>query len=311
LADLDGEDTLGDVLESKLFEEQLLYGLWVAGRLELHAAPTLTLTIELAGVGDAPAAEQAGDDAASPTAEGQKDPVASIRELSQRVMGGDDFEVLDIPLFATDRQVEAAHQRILEQISDASLADAEPDVRERVKRIRKRAAAAYQHLKDSETRRAYALLRQEEDEDRDAKPSAERALEAERWFRKGERFLKRKRYDEAAEAFGMASHLDPDEGDYLSHLGYSLYLSRPKESVVQREAMEHIANGIKRSPARELSYVYLGRILVAKGDTETARKVLRRALRIKPDCHPALQELRLLELRERKGKGLLSRFLRR
>ena len=75
--------------------------------------------------------------------------------------------------------------------------------------------------------------------------------------------------------------------------------------------MEHIANGIKRSPNRELSYVFLARILKAKGESETAKKVLRKALRLKPDCHPAIQEMRLLELRARKGRGLLSRLLGR
>ena len=109
----------------------------------------------------------------------------------------------------------------------------------------------------------------------------------------------------------MAAHLDPDEGEYLSHLGYAMYLSEPQQELVQREAMEHIANGIKRSPDRELSYVFLGRLLRGKGDAETARKVLRKALRINPDCHPAHQELRLLELREQKGKSLLDRIWRR
>jgi stalled ribosome alternative rescue factor ArfA len=36
-----------------------------------------------------------------------------------------------------------------------------------------------------------------------------------------------------------------------------------------------------------------------------------RALKIRPDCHPALQELRLLELRAekaKKGKGVLDRL---
>jgi hypothetical protein len=55
--------------------------------------------------------------------------------------------------------------------------------------------------------------------------------------------------------------------------------------------------------------VYLGRILKAKGDTEVAKKIFLKALRIKPDFHPAVRELRLLEMRER--KGVLSRLLGR
>ena len=153
-------------------------------------------------------------------------------------------------------------------------------------------------------------MRQEEEPEQDLTSAAERSLDAERLFRKGKGLLNSKRYVEAAEAFGMASHFFPDEGEYLSHLGYALYLSNPSENLVQREAMEHIANGIKRSPTSAMSYVYLGKILRAKGEMDTAKKIFRKALRISPDCHPAHQEIRLLEMREKKGKGILSRLRR-
>jgi CheY-like chemotaxis protein/TolA-binding protein len=386
LSELGGSDTLSILLESKAFDERLLYGLWVAGRIELHAAPTLTLT-ELIGedppeletdmldadtldldaaepiapepvaperrpaplrpekrrpappplalkpaplppFGSEPLETDAFDPDVTPPLEvdGEITPVPrrpvrsspaedrealaqQLRALAQRVMSGDDFEALDVPVFATDDQVRNAYQAILREIPDAIARDRE--LRERAARIRDRIDAAYHHLKDPETRRAYALLRQEEEQDRGVKPSAERALEGERWFRKGKGLLKSHSYSQAAEAFGMASHLDPQEGEYLAHLGYALFLSNPQENIVQREAMEHVANGIKRSPDRELSYIYLGRILKEKGDVEAARKVFRRALKIKPDCHPALQELRLLEMRERKSRGVLSRLLKR
>ena len=109
----------------------------------------------------------------------------------------------------------------------------------------------------------------------------------------------------------MASHLDPDEGDYLAHLGWALYLSNPDEKVVQREAMEHIARGIKSSSASELPYVYLGRIVQAKGDSATARKIFKRALKMNADCHAASRALRVLDMREEKAKGLMSRLLKR
>lgn len=142
----------------------------------------------------------------------------------------------------------------------------------------------------------------------DERTAAERALEGESWFRKGKALLESKRSREAAEAFGMASHLDPEDGEYAAHLGYSLYLTNPADSTVERESLEHIARGIKRSPTRELSYVFLGRIFKAKGDFEMAGKVFRRALKIRPDCHPARQELRLLDLRDSKKSSLLGRL---
>ena len=130
-------------------------------------------------------------------------------------------------------------------------------------------------------------------------------------FRKGQGFLSAKKYDQAVEAFGMATHLDPNQGEYVSHLGYAQFLSNPKDAVVQRESMEQIARGIKASPDREMPHIYLARILQQKGDIEGAEKVFRRALKINPDSHAANQALRVLKMREDKGKGLFSRLLKR
>jgi tetratricopeptide (TPR) repeat protein len=140
--------------------------------------------------------------------------------------------------------------------------------------------------------------------------SAARLLEAESWFRKGEGFLATKRYPKAVEAFGMAAHLDPAQGEYSAHLGYALHLNQPKNELVRREALEHIAKGIKLAPDRWKPLVFLGRVFRAAGEPENARKVLRRALKIQPDCHAALQELRLLRQPE-KPRRLRERLLDR
>jgi Flp pilus assembly protein TadD len=140
---------------------------------------------------------------------------------------------------------------------------------------------------------------------------AERALQAESWFRTGRDRLKAKKYDEAVEAFGMSAHLDPAEGEYVSHLGYALYLSKPDHELVRKEALEDIARGIKLSPDREISYVFLGRIFKVGGELLNAEKMFRRALEIRPHCREAAQELRLIEMREqKKNAGFFGRFLK-
>ena len=142
--------------------------------------------------------------------------------------------------------------------------------------------------------------------------AASRALEAESWFRKGTELMKLKRYDEAVEAFGMSAHQDPNEGEYVAHLGYALYLSNPDDETVRKEALEDIARGVKLSPDRELSYVYLGRIFKVQGDLDNARKLFERALKIRPKCRQAAQEIRLMDMRDQKkaSGGLLGRFLK-
>jgi cytochrome c-type biogenesis protein CcmH/NrfG len=141
--------------------------------------------------------------------------------------------------------------------------------------------------------------------------SGSRARDAETWFRKGEGLLRGKRYMEAAEAFGMAAHLDPEAGEYRAHLGYVLHLANPRNEMVRREALEHIARGVKLSPDREKPLLFLGRVFKAAGEVENARKVFRRALRIRPECHDAQRELRQLDARPPKRRSLLDRLLGR
>jgi cytochrome c-type biogenesis protein CcmH/NrfG len=78
--------------------------------------------------------------------------------------------------------------------------------------------------------------------------------------------------------------------------------------VVLREALENVAKGIKLSPNREKPYVYLGKIFRENGAVDRARKMFKSALRIKPDCREALQELRFLDLPQAKGGTLLDRL---
>jgi CheY-like chemotaxis protein len=226
----------------------------------------------------------------------------------ERIASQDDFGVLGVSEQTPDEQVLAAYEQLLETIR---FDEVPADVAHLAERARKRIDVAFEHLQTADSRRAYAALCREEAKVREKKEMASRAYEAENWFRKGEGFLKAKKYGQAVEAFGMSAHLDPTAGEYAAHLGYSLFLSAPKDSLVLQEALEHIAKGIKVSPLRETSYLYLGRIFRANGAADRARKMFERAVRIKPDCHAAHQELRILNLREQKSRGFLNRLLKK
>jgi CheY-like chemotaxis protein len=228
----------------------------------------------------------------------------------ERIASQDDFGVLGVSEQSSDEQVRAAYKGLLETIPFDEVPADVAHLADLADRARKRIDVAFEHLQTADSRRAYAALCREEEKAREKKEMASRAYEAENWFRKGEEFLKAKKYGQAVEAFGMSAHLDPKAGEYAAHLGYALFLSAPKDPLVLREALEHIAKGIKLSPQRETSYLYVGRIFRATGAADRARKMFERAVRIKPDCHAARQELRILTLRERKGSGFLNRLLK-
>jgi CheY-like chemotaxis protein/tetratricopeptide (TPR) repeat protein len=331
-------DAQGDCTLSALFgpeEERLrmLYAFVAMGLLELNVEPVLMLLEEVsdesADTGDGKEREATSLSAAEPdppaeatcpTAEDtgsegwMAELEATLSSLAARFSGIGDFSVLGVGDDPSDAEVRAAYEEWLERIPWDAIPEDAAGLKELAEKVRSRIDSAYQNLADASSRERYVLRRREEEERRGAEETAARALEAESWFRKGESLLEGKKYKESLEALGMAAHLDPEEGEYLSHLGWALYLSDPTDALIRKEALEHIAKGIKLSPDRELSHVYLGRIFKATDEPRMARRMFLRALKIRPDCHPALQELRLLELRSektKKGKGVLGRLRRR
>ncbi len=311
LLGMQGDRTVAEIVASSEIDARAFYALVLGRAAELHLEPILLLMDELVEV-----EESAEDDASAPAPPSPADRDAVRRAAELSCLAGvlaeqDDFAVLEVAEEASDEEVRRAYHAQLEALGVAGPPAQDPRVAQMVEQIRERVTTAYRHLEDAESRASYAAARREEEKARAAQAEAERALEAEGWFRKGERYLRAKRYNDAVEAFGMSTHLDPEEGEYISHLGWALYLKEPDEEVVRREALEQIARGVKLSPKRALPYVYLGRIFKAIDDAEHARKMFRKATKVDPDCHPALQELRLLEMREQKSKGLLGRLRRK
>jgi CheY-like chemotaxis protein len=331
-----GDRTLAEIVAAGEVEKRLLYALALAGALDLHVAPTVVLGEPLAPLAPAPeaAAPAPHESGRSPAEGGRPAPegtlrervrpaeparreaelarrVAELRALAEQLAGRDAFRVLEVGEESSDDEVHAAYRAklALEVLSPPPELARDPQLSELVEKVRDRLAQAYRHLRTAGGRRVQAALLKTA---RAEPASADRALQAEGWFRKGAAFLAVREHGKAVEALGMAAHLDPQQGEYLSHLGYALFLSNPRNGLVIREAMEHMAKGIKLSPERPLSYVFLGRALAASDDVENAKRMFRRALKIDPDFHPAQQELRLLALRgPKEGKAGLRGRLRR
>ena len=82
------------------------------------------------------------------------------------------------------------------------------------------------------------------------------------------------------------------------------------DDVIRREAMEHIAKGVKLAPDQVTPLLFLGRLFRETGVPASAIKVFRKALELSPDHHEVLQELCLLQVGgpQRKKKGLLGRL---
>jgi cytochrome c-type biogenesis protein CcmH/NrfG len=80
--------------------------------------------------------------------------------------------------------------------------------------------------------------------------------------------------------------------------------------VIRREALEHVAKGVKLAPDREKPLLFLSRIFRETGDPAMAEKVLRRALKIAPDNPALVQEMCLMlsEDTQSKSKSFIDRL---
>ena len=75
--------------------------------------------------------------------------------------------------------------------------------------------------------------------------------------------------------------------------------------------MERVLQGRKLAPGREKPYLFLGRLYKAADRGRIAEKMFTRAVQLDPDCVEALRELRLLNMRRERSRGLVRRILRR
>ncbi len=139
----------------------------------------------------------------------------------------------------------------------------------------------------------------------------QRALKAELEFQKGVVCLKKKIYAQAAAHFEQAVQAYPEEGEYHAYYGWSLYLQDPDAPGRLKEALDRVLLGRKLAPGRQKPYLFLGRLYKAAGRVQLAEKMFTRAVQLDPDCVESLRELRLLNMRREKSKGLVRRIFRR
>ena len=77
------------------------------------------------------------------------------------------------------------------------------------------------------------------------------------------------------------------------------------------EALEHCREGVKLAKDREKPYLLLGRLYKNMGKPVTATKMFARAVQIKPQCVEAMRELRIMNMRRDKSRGIGKTVIKR
>jgi hypothetical protein len=144
-----------------------------------------------------------------------------------------------------------------------------------------------------------------------AEELAQRILEAEEAFRRGELAIKRDQPGAAVAELERAIQLDPGEADYHALLAWSRFCAAPDKLAVAAATRMALDKAILRSPKAVTARFYLGRVERMLGRDQEALRHFRDVLAAAPGHADAAAELRVLEARlaggDRPGSGLFGR----
>jgi len=221
------------------------------------------------------------------------------------------YEALEVTSTAGDAGIRSAYEQLARRFHRDRFRSETAAVQKIADQAATFVSQAYEQIATSEKRVEYAQVsRREATEDKD-RAEAKRVLRAEASFQQGEAALRSRDYESALAHFGTSVQAYPEEGEYHAHYGWALHLCHPDDIALAHEAMEHVKRGIKLARDREKPYLFLGRLCKAVGRLDAAEKMFTKAVQVKPECVEAIRELRLINMRREKGKGLIGRLLGR
>jgi curved DNA-binding protein CbpA len=299
LAGLDGTRRLAEFLRAAPDLKRTLYAMLAFGLLELRGG-------ELPQGKRPPRREVKSQE----TVKGDELRIR-LTALADQMRDQSYFEILGVDDSATEEQLRVAFEKRAAHLHPDHYRRSGEAIAHLASEVFAQINLAYQTLTDPRRRSEYVLNQRKGERDAERQKQSEQALQAEVHFQAGQRLLAQRAYERALEAFGHALELYPDAGEYHSHYGWTLHLCHPDQSDIASEAIEHVRRGIKLAGQRETSYLFLGRLCKATGRVELAERMFARAVQLEPGCVEALRELRLINLRRHKSKGLIRRLLRR
>lgn len=309
---LDGTQQLGDFMTADEETRRVLYALAASEMVDLRAAQSVGAVgrssdgAQLEAVVAKPTAKRSATDS-----ETERSLRSELAALAERLRGQSYFEMLEVDQLSSVEQIDASFERTAKQTHPDKFSNASSAVRQLAEEVHQMVSTAHETLVDPKARQAYLLERRKGERRAAEQAEGRKALEAEIAFQKGEAHIRSRDYELALMDFGRALQIFPEEGEYHAHYGWCLHLCHPDDASIVQEAIEHVKRGVKLARDREKPYLFLGRLFKVAGKGAAAEKMFTRAVQIRPDCVEALRELRLINLRKRKSKGLVRRLLRR
>jgi curved DNA-binding protein CbpA len=268
-----------------------------------------------AEVGTPPAAATAPTQAAS--ADTPVDRLARLAELARDITAADHhFAVLGLPYDAPTEQFRQAYMRLARDLHPDRFAGTAAEDQDRAAELFDRIRAAWDVINDSEARRKYTdtKIHGKKSEDDQAMEEVQRFWNAEGDFRRGLAAFNAGRLNSAHELFRTAHQAFPDELEFKTYFTYTKFAIEGAGATADsaRRALDALLDVIERNSRQERKldapHVLMGRIHLAQGDLDQARKCFISALRLNPANADAQLQMRRVdaELKKPVKKGFFA-----
>ena len=118
-------------------------------------------------------------------------------------------------------------------------------------------------------------------------------------FQKGEVFFRKGDYVQAESYFRLSVEGNPQEGEHLALLAWTVYQAAPKAERHGRieDIQKMLVRALELSPRCARGHYFMGKLFLETGRQESAMESFRRATAIRDNYIEAMRELRLLTMR--------------
>ena len=257
----------------------------------------------------------------SPTAQGHDVEKLIRQRLAVLDEGGDHFQLLGIAREATNAHIQKAYFALARQLHpDRLTALGIVDENKAAQRLFAQVNTAFAVLANQRKREEYldvldrggeAAVRAEQQA---AEQMAERVLESEEAFRKGEAALRRDSIPMAIKELEHAVSLNPEEPDYIAMLAWAKFCGASDKMSVGNAARKSLRLVIANAPSNVTARFYLGRVERMLGKDREALELFEEVLELSPHHTEATAEVRVLQSRlgggDKGGGGLFGRLKR-
>ncbi len=224
----------------------------------------------------------------------------------------DHYTMLGVGQNASEKEISKAYFAIARQLHPDRLSSlGMPDEDKKAQRLFAHINTAFGVLSSPPRRAEYtAILKRGGEaairaEDAKAEQLANRILEAEEAFRRGELAMRRDQVAAAITEFKRAIELNPEESDYVVLLAWAQFCNTQDKPSIAQGVRRAIATAIRKSPNSVTGRFFLGRVERMLGRDQEALHHFQEVLDVEPGHPEATAEVRYLT--ERLGSNQRSK----